>query len=158
MVPRIASTIRNITSGAHRLEGNFNASNPNATTGDPRTNAEQLRFDLNGSSANNDKTRYFSSGLGDNNIPGACPSCSTLGASNSYVTPTNWPDYSSSTQSANAAPSVIANANLTSVGQLGDIFDPVRTKGDATGVDSDGVPLNIKLSRSGGRTLKVGQA
>src|SRR5207248_8258713 len=32
--------------------------------------------------------------------------------------------------------------------QLGDIFDPVRTKGDSS---------NILLSRSGGRTLKIGQ-
>ena len=141
------------------LRGNSGATAPNATTGDPRTNAEQLRFDLNGASASNDKTRYFSSGLNNNNIPGTCPSCSTFGAPNSYfVIPANWPDYSSSTQSATAAPAVIANANLTSIGQLGDIFDPVRTRGDATGVDSDGVSLNIKLSRSGGRTLKIGQA
>jgi hypothetical protein len=141
------------------LRGNSGATAPNATTGDPRTNAEQLRFDLNGASAGNDKTRYFSSGLNNNNIPGTCPSCSTFGAPNSYfVIPANWPDYSSSTQSATAAPAVIANANLTSIGQLGDIFDPVRTRGDATGVDSDGVSMNIKLSRSGGRTLKIGQA
>jgi hypothetical protein len=43
---------------------------------------------------------------------------------------------------------VIANGSLTSIGQLGDIFDPVRTKGDSN---------NILFSRSGGRTLKVGQ-
>ena len=75
------------------LRGNSSTS-PNATTGDPRTNAEQIRFDLNGASASNDKTRYFSSGLQDNSIPGN----SSLGAPNSnFVIPANWPDYSSST-------------------------------------------------------------
>ena len=47
------------------LKGNLGAAIPLAfaTTGDPRTNAEQMRFDLNGSTALNDKTRYFSSAL-----------------------------------------------------------------------------------------------
>ncbi|MEO5720644.1 MAG: pilus assembly PilX N-terminal domain-containing protein [Chthoniobacterales bacterium] len=126
------------------LRGN-NSPPSNATTGDPRTNAEQLRFDLNGGAAANDKTRYYSSGLQDNNIP----SGSTLGAPNSnYVLPANWIDYSSIIQSANSAPAVVANASLTSIGQLGDIFDPIRTVGDSG---------DITLSRSGGRTLKIGQ-
>jgi hypothetical protein len=43
---------------------------------------------------------------------------------------------------------VIVNAPLISIGQLGDIFDPVRIKGDSG---------NIRLSRSGGRTLRIGQ-
>ena len=127
------------------LKGNFDAAAPNATTGDPRTNAEQMRFDLNGATASNDKTRYFSSGLNDNNIPGN----STLGAANAnFVIPPNWIDYSSSTQSASAAPAVITNTSLTSIGQLGDVFDPVRAMGDSN---------DITLSRSGGRTLKIGQ-
>jgi Tfp pilus assembly protein PilX len=137
------------------LKGNIGAASPNSTTGDPRTNAEQMRFDLNGGTANNDKTRYFGSSLNDNNIPGT----SSLGGANStFVNPNLWPDYSSSTQAANDAPAVIANAALTSIGQLGDIFDPVRSPGDATGNDTDGVPLKIRLSRSGGRTLKIGQS
>ena len=128
---------------------------PAATTGDPRTNAEQLRFDLNGASTGNDKTRYYSSGLNDNLIP----SNSTLGGANSnYVVPSKWPDYSSSNQSSVDAPAVIANSAITSIGQLGDIFDPIRAAGDATGNDSDGIALKIKLSRSGGRTLRIGQS
>ena len=79
-----------------------------ATTGDPRTNAEQLRFDLNSAAASNDKTRYYGSGLSDNAVPGATPpstSYSTLGGANSnYVTPSNWPDYSSSNQTSADAP------------------------------------------------------
>ena len=138
------------------LKGNIVTSpspTPFATTGDPRTNAEQMRFDLNGGSANNDKTRYFSSGL-NNKTAGN----SSLGAPNStFVNPAAWIDYSSSTQSANDAPAVIDNAALTSIGQLGNIVDPVRSPGDATGVDSDGIPFNIKLSRSGGLTFKIGQ-
>jgi hypothetical protein len=130
------------------LKGNVVASpnpTPAATTGDPRTNAEQIRFDLNGASASNDKTRYFDSGLDSKNIPGK----STLTAPNStFVDPNVWPDYSTSSQSANAAPAVTSNANLTSIGQLGDIFDPVRPLGDSG---------DITLSRGGGRTLKIGQ-
>jgi Tfp pilus assembly protein FimT len=130
------------------LRGNASApaATANATAGDPRTNAEQINFDLNGSTASNDKTRYFDTGLDSSHIPAN----SSLGAPNSfYVNPAIWPDPSSSAQSATAAPGVIANANITSIGQLGDIFDPVRTKGDSN---------NILLSRSGGRTLKIGQS
>jgi hypothetical protein len=127
------------------LRGNTGTSAPNATTGDPRTNAEQIRFDLNGGSAGNDKTRYFSSELSNNDIP----SGSTLTAPNSnYVNPASWPDYSTSTQSANGAPAIIANANLASIGQLGDLFDPARAIGESN---------NVTLSRGGGRTLKIGQ-
>jgi hypothetical protein len=127
------------------LRGNIGAAVPSATTGDPRTNAEQINFDLNGATAAFDKTRYYDVGLDSSHIPGS----SSLGAPNTtFVNPASWPDYSSGTQSANAAPSVIANASLTSIGQLGDIFDPARVKGDSG---------NILLSRSGGRTLKIGQ-
>jgi hypothetical protein len=126
------------------LRGN-SGSSVDATTGDPRSNAEQLQFDLNGASAGTDKTRYYASGLGDNDIPGS----SSLGAPNSnYVDPSKWPDYSSSNEAAADAPAVIANAKLTSIGQLGDIFDPVRVEGDSS---------NIRLSRSGGRTFRIGQ-
>src|SRR3984893_3813170 len=125
------------------LKGN-NATSPLATTGDPRTNAEQINFDLNGASASNDKTRYFDNGLDSSQVPGN----STLGAANYNVNPAIWPDPSSSTQSANAAPAVLANAPLTSIGQLGGVFDPRRVVGDSG---------NILLSRSGGRTLKIGQ-
>ena len=80
---------------------------------------------------------------------GHIPGNSSLGAPNSFnVNPTAWPDPSSSSQSASAAPAVITNANITSIGQLGAIFDPVRTKGDSN---------NILLSRSGGRTLRISQ-
>lgn len=127
------------------LRGN-SASSSLATTGDPRTNAEQINFDLNGGAANTDKTRYYDTGLDSSNIPAN----SSLGAPNSlYVNPGVWPDPSSSAQAAANAPMVVANANLSSIGQLGDIFDPVRTKGDSN---------NILLSRSGGRTFKIGQS
>ncbi|HVF72192.1 MAG TPA: hypothetical protein VM940_11350 [Chthoniobacterales bacterium] len=128
------------------LRGNSAIPTPIATTGDPRTNAEQINFDLNSGAANFDKTRYYDSGLDSSHIPAN----SSLGAPNlAYVNPAVWPDPSSSAQGAPTAPAVIANANLSSIGQLGDIFDPVRTKGDSN---------NILLSRSGGRSLKVGQS
>jgi hypothetical protein len=118
----------------------------NATPGDPRTMAEQIRMDLNGASAGNDKTRYFTSSLNDNSIPAN----ETLTAPNSNFTdPGKWVDYSSSVQAANSAPAVIANQPMSSIGELGNLFDPVRTKGDA---------VDVTYSRSGGRTLRVGQA
>ncbi|HSH37484.1 MAG TPA: hypothetical protein VK993_01755 [Chthoniobacterales bacterium] len=127
------------------LKGNVGAAKPYATTGDPRTNAEQLSFNLNGAAANNDKTRYYSSGLNSANIPGN----STLTAPNAaFVAPGTWVDPSSSSQTAAAAPEVIGSTALTSIGQLGDLFDPVRSMGDSN---------DIALSRSGGRTLKIGQ-
>ena len=152
----ISVNIDNVTPSENRLDdtkyhfrgawlrGN-SATSPFATAGDPRTNAEQINFDLNGAAASNDKTRYYDSGLDSSHIPAN----SSLGAPNSFnVNPATWHDSSSSAQSASAAPMVIANIKITSLGQLGDICDPVRTKGDSN---------NILLSRSGGRTFKIGQ-
>jgi hypothetical protein len=131
------------------LRGNIGATAPESTRGDSRTNAEQMRFDLNSAAAVNDKTRYRSSNLNSASIYPTNTSDSTLTAPNAnFVNPAVWPDYSSTTPSAAAAPMVIANASLTSVGQLGDIFDPARVIGDSN---------DITLSRSGGRTLRIGQ-
>ena len=45
------------------------------------------------------------------------------------------------------APAVIANGAITSIGQLGDVFDPARIV----------VNNSINGSRGGGHTLKIGQ-
>ncbi len=114
--------------------------------GDPRTTDEQMSLSI---ASDDDHTRYISR-LSTSTVPGKA----TITALNaSTVDPSRWPDPSADTsQSAHAtaayAPAVIANAQLTSIGELGNIFDPTRL----VGVSGD-----IKHSRGGGRTLKIGQ-
>ena len=134
--------------------------------GDPRTNNEQLtltRYNGNSYPGEPDQNRYAQPGYNDS------PPF-TLGTPNSeYVQPakipsgskiwTPWPDYfdwqdtayPSQSLTAATAPSVIANSPLTSIGQLGDIFDPARVIGSIGAKPSNGA------SRGGGRTLKIGQ-
>lgn len=120
--------------------------------GDPRTNNEQLVMTRykSGSTNEPDQTRYFNETGGY-----------TLGYPDSnYVNPSSgnrWPDYYKgwdttpiAQQPAAAGPAYIANANLQSIGQLGDIFDPARVKG-ATGT------LGVNAARGGGRTFRIGQ-
>ena len=140
------------------LGGNTNTP---SELGDPRTNNEQLYIQLyNGTSfpAQPDQYRYGSPASNLN------PPCS-LGSPNSkYVLPASgaypwsdyfdWPAASGAYPIANldaaSTPGVIANSPLTSIGQLGDIFDPARTIGTVGSA-------SILNSRGGGRTLKIGQ-
>ncbi len=135
----------------------------NSTTpselGDPRTNNEQLYIQVfNGSSFTQepDQNRYAAPAKTDK------PPF-TLGTPNAeYVKPamgTNpWPDYYDwptsgypiASLTAATAPSVIANSTLTSIGQLGDIFDPLRVIGTIG-------TASINNTRGGGRTLRIGQ-
>ncbi len=132
--------------------------------GDPRTNNEQLYIRLYAGSsfpAEPDQYRYGSPGktllppfsLGTPNSQYLKPANTTAGYIpwGDYY---DWPGtatYPAANPTATTAPSVIANSALTSIGQLGDIFDPARVIG------SVGSPVNIDYSRGGGRTLKIGQ-
>ena len=129
--------------------------------GDPRTNNEQinisdpLNFTAGGSA---DQSRYFlcRPTLGYlNNLTMRADGTSIVGA-----TRAGWSDYfttGSATPTGtiypslnkSTAPVVIADAPLTSIGQLGDVFDPARLPAEGGG--------DITLSRGGGRTLKIGQ-
>ena len=125
--------------------------------GDPRTNNEQLSIQPYISGGNGDQSHYIYGNNAD----------ATLGYFNPSqkpdATPTNaypWPDYyvlptpefytatAVNPMNAVSAPMVIADGPLTSIGQLGDVFDPARLPG---------TPGAIALSRGGGRTFKIGQ-
>lgn len=135
-------------------------------SGDPRTNNEQLQYLLYQSSGPVDQSRYFNFTYGNN---GASGSDSSFGKPNiNFMVPdgtspyTPWPDYYHFTapygesdpnkaaatyaKIASLAPAVMANAPLTSIGQLGDVFDPARY-----------TATNVNLARGGGRTFKLGQ-
>jgi hypothetical protein len=124
--------------------------------GDPRTNTEALIFTrFNGGTAEPDQGRYFND---------TSNTRFSLGLPNSmYVWPSlnnPWKDFyrgwDGKTNSVDFTPinfpaaAVVANAPMTSIGQLGDIFDPAREKG---GVGS----LDVEGARGGGRTLRIGQ-
>ncbi len=133
-------------------------------TGDPRTNNEQLYITLyRGTSFPSEPDQYRYGSPGQNLMPPF-----SLGSPNSqYVRPANgtspytlWPDYydwpngnaypTTTPITAANCPSVIADAPLTSIGQLGDLFDPARLIGTVG-------TASIDDSRGGGRTLKIGQ-
>jgi hypothetical protein len=134
------------------LMGNANKSaGPISTAGDPRALNEQLEFLIYAASSfpsPEDQTRFFSSGLANNNVPAN----SSLGRPNdSYVNPTNWVDFSSQNSGTANAPLVLRNGPMQSIGELGHITDPARVPG------TSGSLTNVIYSRGGGRTLRVGQ-
>jgi hypothetical protein len=160
------------------LRGNSNSTNKNTPTpsqlGDPRCNNEQLSFLRYKTGGDPDQTRYFNPTVSDDlrfslgwpNSRYVVPHLN----SNIYVTGSApygypWRDYYkvwpwTATDSSNVvpnpdadtAPSVVRNARLTSIGQLGDIFDPARILNI-----TPTATLGIEYSRGGGRTLKIGQ-
>jgi hypothetical protein len=115
--------------------------------GDPRTNNDQLSVTT--SVANDDQTAYK---LEAWNSPSQISNTTFTALNSNYVNPALWVDVGSNVADASHAPGVVANAPLTSIGQLGDIFDAVRSVG-ATPTGSG----NIIYSRGGGRTFKIGQ-
>lgn len=141
------------------LFGNGNAP---SQLGDPRTNNEQIKYTRFVNPGNPttapDQSRYWN---GDH----------SLGYPNgNYVTPDGgkpWPDYYKMPASTSPAvpypnpdatnsPAVVADALLTSIGQLGDVFDPARVPA----VNANNQPignLGIEASRGGGRSLRIGQ-
>ena len=130
--------------------------------GDPRTNNEQLSFTApyGPTSLGADQSHYFY-GLNSEISLGFCNPSQKPDALSSTGYP--WPDYmalpngqySTTTllnpaMNAINAPMVVADGPLTSIGQLGDVFDPARLPGSPT-------PGVIAYSRGGGRTFKIGQ-
>jgi type II secretory pathway component PulK len=55
-----------------------------------------------------------------------------------------------------AAPAVLANRAMQSIGELGHIFDPAQAADDLSAPNSSEPPVNDKIS-AGGRTLRIGQ-
>ncbi len=129
-----------------RPNGNLLAVTP-SETGDPRAYNEQLALRT---TSDSDRTRYKAGTVDSKNRPGE----STLTKLNSnFVDPSIWVDPSDkSAGDANHAPAVIANIPLVSIGELGNVYDPARKLGAAPAGSGD-----IRFSRGGGRTLKIGQ-
>ncbi len=137
----------------------LNASPTVSELGDPRTNNEQLAIDINSSSSNAPDGTHFVPGkrtLGTPNGPTVKPD-QTIATTGS----TGWSDYFAMPAVASAypyypntdatnAPMVIGDGPLTSIGQLGDVYDPARLVGSHPGATPQG-------SRGGGRTFKIGQ-
>ena len=127
---------------ASSLKGNASGATP-SQVGDPRTNDEQLATTT--STADDDQTAYK---LEAWNSPAQIPNTTLTKLNANYVNPGLWNDFATNTADAAHAPTVVANGALVSIGQLGDIFEPVR---------SIGVSGTIDYSRGGGRTFKIGQ-
>ncbi|MDX2082358.1 MAG: pilus assembly PilX N-terminal domain-containing protein [Terrimicrobiaceae bacterium] len=120
-------------------------------SGDPRSLSEQLTF-LQFNSGNRDNTRFYGNIQGDGNLPGTA----TFGrARSSFVLPDKtqgtagaWGDYTGNfDDTVSTAYAIINDRPMTSIGELGHIYDPYRL------ASSPG----IAFSRGGGRTLKLGQ-
>jgi hypothetical protein len=121
---------------------------PHSTEGDPRALNEQLSFRIYADDSSFDQTRFFSSDLANANVPAQ----SSVGAPNAnFVRPTNWVDFSSINAGAANAPLVVRNAPLQTIGELGHLTDPAKVPG------TSGSLTNVIYSRSGGRTLRIGQ-
>lgn len=147
-----------------------------SAVGDPRANNEQLITlqDEGGADATRYKNYVAQAAHAPLPVHPSSPSgvLPTLGLPNYMSTRPNrpgnpWPDLPPYYKDPNAsptpasaefaaelilrpelAPGIMANAPLTSIGQLGDIYDPARILASPSAVDR---------SRGGGRTFKVGQ-
>ena len=71
------------------------------------------------------------------------------------TTPASVPSAYNPITDASAAVSVIKNAPMSSIGELGNIFDPIQAADDLT-APSGGTPGTIYVA-GGGRTLRIGQ-
>jgi hypothetical protein len=134
---------------SYSLRGNDQPSR----TGDARSLSEQLSMTGGLSSLGNDQTRFYGNISGNGVIPGT----STFGkAAISFVDTTKWPDYTQAlNDNAPTAYDINRDDVMQSIGELGNIYDPVRTIATTEG---GGASPSILRARGGGRTLKIGQS
>jgi type II secretory pathway pseudopilin PulG len=83
------------------------------------------------------------------------PSMGSLPASINQ-TPSQVAQAYSDPNDATAAPAILGNRAMRSVGELGHIFDPAQAADDLSAPISSDPPFNNKIS-GGGRTLRIGQ-
>jgi PilX N-terminal len=129
---------------------------PNVAEGDPRTLNEQLQFQYSAISSEDQRTSFYMTLVND--TPGQ-PKSPNFGLPNTYYTAsaivsnqllaTTWMDTSGLGSGSSSAPLFVRNGALRSIGELGHITDPARTRG--------GGGLAERLVRGGGRTLRIGQ-
>ena len=129
-------------------DGNLFFGTTPSEMGDPRTNNEQLGISSSyNSSLGGDQSRYIYGSAADTTL--GYPNFLSQRPDQGY----QWGDYYTlptplgTNPDATNAPMVVADNALSSIGQLGDVFDPARLPG--TG--------GITYSRGGGRTYKIGQ-
>ena len=124
--------------------------------GDPRTNNEQLSIFINDSTASvtTDGSHFvpLTPTLGSPNWETLQPATVATTAypwGDYYIFPagTGRPNATAATAAAVVAGNISTDVPLTSIGQLGDVFDPARLPGSG----------GISFSRGGGRTFKIGQ-
>jgi hypothetical protein len=138
------NTLPAVFTNRSSLFGNVGAAGaaPRAVEGDPRSLNEQLilkPYESGGASTPN-QTRFqtdSSHSLGSPDI--------------NRVNPSNWVDFTTFASGASNSPLVVANSNIFSIGELGHLTDPARVPA------SSGVFSNVAHSRSGGRTMRIGQ-
>jgi hypothetical protein len=115
---------------------------PRAVEGDPRSLNEQIIIKPyeSGGAATPNQSRWQTD------------STHALGSPDTNrVNPAAWVDYTLFVSGAANAPLVVANTDMTSIGELGNLTDPARVPA------SSGVLANVVYSRSGSRTLRLGQ-
>ena len=120
--------------------------------GDPRTNNEQLQIAVdpgNSTTANNSDGSHYMPGKRTLGLPNGVTvqpdlTAARMGWGDYFAMPTGSPYPNAD---ATNAPAVVGDGPLTSIGQLGDVYDPARVQG----------PGGIVYSRGGGRTFKIGQ-
>ena len=130
--------------------------------GDPRTTNEQISVN-DAASTSADGTRFMASTrtLGWRNysdlVPEGRPTPVAYAWPDYYAFPastsTNYPSPDYTTAPAVVAGAITGDASLTSIGQLGDVFDPARVPNPAVLP----VTTSILYSHGGGRTFKIGQ-
>ena len=131
-----------LDSNNYRDRGNSILGNDHASrSGDGRSLDEPLVFNHNtGSTSLPDQHRFFDDSPIDISVP-----------KNSYIDPRKWPDYATNLDNtSNTSYAVVRDEPMTSIGELGYIYDPYRVKGSGTNNP-------LAYARGGGRTLHVGQ-
>ena len=131
-------------------------------TGDPRSLNEQLsiqRYRATADSytfgADEDQTRFYDTGLNNKQLPEKS-SLGNLGSGTSaFVDPSGgnpsiWPDWGGTGFGNNQPFAFIRDGAMQTIGELGHIYDPVR-------LPNANAPRDVKFSRGGARTLKIGQ-
>jgi len=140
--PAVISTFVSDGNTSNNNTNPENTSNPRLVRGDPRSNTEITEIGANTSSSwkSGNSPKYGNTYTGSSGLQMSLGTTNynwSVSTGTANIWRDSWAEYSS------AGNGYIANTNLTSVGDLGFIYDPAR--------------YSISWHRSNGRTLRVGQ-